>query len=83
MREFFHLYFTNLRWFVWVTSLFGLIYLFLWRLIDPTGFAISMNGFMHDVWEMVKFVLVIVLMLAGILKMFNMGPFKRQKSGHH
>lgn len=86
MRQWFHLFTTNLRWFVGTLLLAGLIIMFLWRLIDPTGFVVSMNKFLEDLWTLIHFVLILLIMFAGIAVMFGWRPFRggnRRNGGHH
>lgn len=82
MRDFIHRFFTDLRWFLGTVSILLFMYMFVWRIVDHDGFVEAINGFFHDMWEIVKGIGVLCLIIAGIGIMFGWRPFKAKKGGH-
>lgn len=82
MNEFWHRFCTNRRWFLGTITVLFLVFLFFWRIISPTGFATTINGFFHDLWEIVRGLLTLAIVCAGVGIMFGWKPFRKKKSGH-
>jgi ABC-type dipeptide/oligopeptide/nickel transport system permease component len=64
-----------------------LLFLFLWKSIDPASYNSTVNGFLQDLWEIVKsfiyMVIALVIMYLGVARIFGFGPFRKKKSGGH
>ncbi len=85
MREFWHRFWTNLRWFLGTIIVLAILIALVWRGVDREGFTTTVNGWMHDLWEITKFILgwilAFAIVFAGIRWMFGKKPFHGSK-GH-
>lgn len=81
MNELFLRIFTNMRWFLGFLIVLAFLILFFWRLISPESYASAINGFMHDMWELAKFFITLIIMGMGIALVIGWRPFG--KKGKH
>ncbi len=85
MREFWHRFWTSLRWFIGTVIVLAIVIALIWRGVDREGFTTTVNGWMYDLWEIIKFILgcilAFALLFAGIRWMFGRKPFSGSK-GH-
>lgn len=65
MNEFLHRITTSLNWFIGFVIFVVLFFLFMWRLVDPNGYSEAVNGFMHDMWEIAKFLIALAVIAIG------------------
>ncbi len=84
MNEFLRRITTSLNWFIGFVVVLVFTFLFFWRLIDQEGFTSAINGFLQDMWEIVKFFIVLAL-IALALKFMIFGNKKGggTRSGGH
>ena len=73
---------TSLWWFLGTIIVLLVVILFFWSLIDHEGYVRIVNGFLHDLWEIVKTIIAISLVIVGICYMFKLGPFRSGKKKH-
>lgn len=82
MHRFWHLFLHNTRWFMGTVIVILVITFFLWRVIDPIGSTLKINGFLKDVWEIVKFIIYIIIIIF-VIKLFFKHSFPSKSKGHH
>ncbi len=81
MFDFWHRFCTNRNWFLGTIIVLVILIIFIWRIADHEGFVATVNGFLEDVWQLMKSILVLCLVVMGIMIMFGWRPFKK-RGGH-
>lgn len=66
MNEFFNRVMTSARWFLGFIIAIGLISMLIWRGVDPVSYTETVNGFLKDVWEMMKFFIALCMIILGL-----------------
>ena len=82
MKEFLNRFLTNHRWFLGTMIALVILILFFWRLVDHEGYVHTINGFFHDLWEIFKGLLALVIAGVGIAMMLGWRPFRKKGNGH-
>ena len=75
MREFWHNFTTSRNWFLGTIIAGFLIYLFLYRAVDPAGFTQSVNGFFRLIGQTIQIIFCIALALTGIRVVLGYRPW--------
>jgi hypothetical protein len=88
MREFWHRFLTDRRWFIGTIIVLFILFMFFWRLFDHEGFVTSINNFFQTIWGIIQSVLVLAIVVLGIRVMLGyrpwwMGGGKKNNGGHH
>ena len=78
MRQFFHLVFTSLRWFIAFMIFLLLCFLFGWRIIDHEGFTMHINGFLKDINTIFLYLVELSIIVFGLAILFGWRPFRQR-----
>jgi len=79
MREIMHRIFTRQNYFFVFIVILVLIIGFFWKLINPSGFANTINGYMADIWEVFKYLMTLFFLGVGLAIIVGWRPFKKKK----
>lgn len=71
MNEFFNRVMTSARWFIAVVIIIFIVSMFIYRATDPVGYVETVNGFLQDMWEVMKFILTLCFIFLGLRMIMN------------
>lgn len=77
MREFWNRFTTNRYWFLGTLIVVLILSMIVWRIINYEGYVNTINGWMHDLKEIMEFILIMAMVVAGIGMMFGWRPWRR------
>jgi len=81
MREFWNRFTTSRYWFLGTLVVVGILILIIWRALDYKGYVTTVNGWMHDLKEIMEFILIMAMVFAAIGMMFGWRLFRRRRGG--
>lgn len=65
MKEFIEKILTNAKWFLLFVAVLIVLTLFFWRIIDIDSYRNAIHGFMNDIFQFLKLLFVIAIVIFG------------------
>lgn len=75
MNEFFNKFLIDRKWFIGTIIVILILFFFFWKIIDPESFAKNMSNFFQTMFEILKSIFILAIVILGIRVMFGHKPW--------